>query len=157
MSTFRGMEDGFPDAGQQAVLEHLRCGAASAPGLAIKAAGSADAQAAAFSYRLGGKIHSKAAMGTLSLAGLGVVAAGAAKTAFLAINAAGTVTLVAASPDTEGVTRIPEPAAGTCLFGAVTVANGSAAAFTAGTTALDAAGLAVTYSGLSGVVPGDAL
>ena len=107
MSTFRGMEDGFPDAGQQAVLEHLRCGAASAPGLAIKAAG--------------------------------------------------TVTLVAVSPDTEGVTRIPEPAAGTCLFGAVTVANGSAAAFTAGTTVLDAAGLAVTYSGLSGVVPGEAL
>jgi len=157
MSTFRGMEDGFPDAGQQTVLDYLRSGATSAPGLAIKAAGNADAQAAAFSYRLSGKIYAKAAIAALSLAGLGVVPAGAARTAFLAINAAGTVAVVVASPDADGVTRIPEPAAGACLFGAVKVSNGSASAFTAGATALDAAGLTVTYSGLSGVVPGEAL
>lgn len=153
----RGILDGFPQAEQEAVLQYLRSGAATAPGLAIKAAGNADAKADAFSFRLGGKCFSKAATATLSLAGLGVIAAGSAKTAFLVIDAAGAVTLVAVAPDGDGVTRVPEPAAGTCLFGAVKVANGSGAAFTAGTTALDAAGLTVTYYGLSGAVPGEAL
>uniref|UniRef100_I2Q1E1 Uncharacterized protein n=1 Tax=Desulfovibrio sp. U5L TaxID=596152 RepID=I2Q1E1_9BACT len=153
----RGIIDGFPMSEQVGVLQYLRSGAASAPGLAIKAAGNADAKTDAFSFRLGGKVYSKAALATLSLAGLGVVAAGGKKTAFLAIDATGTVTLVAVAPDGDGVTTVPEPTAGTCLFGAVTVANGSAAAFTAGTTLLDAAGLTVTYTGLSGIVPGEAL
>lgn len=152
-----GMTDGFPVAGQQEALEYLRSGGASNPGLAIKAGGSADAKADAFSYRIGGKIYGKAAIATQSLAGLGTVAAGATKTAFLAIDAAGTVSLLTASPESDGATRIPEPVAGTCLFGAVRVSNASASAFVAGTTALDAAGLTVTYFGLSGAVPGEAL
>lgn len=153
----QGFFKAFPSAAAAGVLEALRDGAKSDPGLAIKAAGSADAKTAAFAYGLGGKIYSKAAMATLSLAALGAIAAGTTKTAFLTITADGTVGVVVVSPDDDGVTTIPLPGDGRCLFGAVTVANGSGASFTAGTTVLDAAGLTVTYSALSGSVPGEAL
>lgn len=155
--SLEGMFRGFASMAETAVLEFLRAGAVSAPGLAIKAAGNADASSGAFSYRMGGRVYSKAAIATLSLAALGTVASGAKKTAFLSINAAGTVAITVVSADSYGLTAVPEPAADTCFWGAITVANGSASAFVAGTTALDAAGLTVTYTGLSGVVPGESL
>ncbi|BAH75995.1 hypothetical protein [Solidesulfovibrio magneticus] len=155
--SLQGFFKGFPSEAAAAVLEASRDGAASDPGLSIKAAGSADAMTSGFSFRLGGRIYSKAAIATLSLAALGAVAAGGSRTAFITIKADGTVAVAVVSPDSHGVVRIPKPAAGSCLLGAVTVANGSGATFTAGVTALDAAGLTVTYVGLSGCVPGEAL
>ena len=152
-----GLSDGFPNAAQQAILGHLRSGAMTSPGLAIKAAGSPDAQAGAFAYGIDGRCYSKAAQATLSLSGLGTIAAGGRRTAFLTVTAGGVVGLIAVSPDANGVTTLPEPAKDACLWGAVTVANGSSAAYVAGTTALDAAGLTVSWLGLSGVVPGEAL
>ena len=155
--SLQGFFKGFPSEAAAAVLEASRDGAASNPGLAIKAAGSPDAKTEGFSFKLGGRIFSKASIATLSLATLGAVVAGASKTAFLTITADGTVGAVVVSPNSDGVTVIPKPAAGCCLFGAVTVANHSGSVFTAGTTALDAVGLTVTYIGLSGCVPGEVL
>jgi len=152
-----GMIDGFPRADQVVVLGYLRSGAMTAPGLGIKAAGSADALAAAFSYAINGKLGSKAAQATLSLAGLGTVAAGATKTAFLTITTNGTVSVVGVTADGDGETEIPEPDDGACLWGAVTVANASTSEFVAGTTALDATNITVTYASLFGAVPGDTL
>jgi len=151
----RGLYDGFPEAEQAGALQYLRSGATTTPGLAIKAAGSPDVQAAAFSYCLGGKLYAKAAQATLSLAALGTVSAGATKTAFLGIDKGGAVTVVGVAA-VNGVTTVPEPADGVCWFGAIMVTT-TTAACVAGTTALDAAGLTVTYIGLSGIVPGDIL
>lgn len=153
----QGLFKGFPSEGAAAVLEAMRSGATTDPGLAIKAAGSADAKTAEFSFRLGGRVYSKALIATLSLAALGAVAVGATKAVFFSVTADGTVGVTVVSPNVDGDVLVPEPAAGACLFGAVTVSNGSGSAFVAGTTALDAAGLTVGYIGLSGATPGEAL
>jgi len=152
----RGLCDGFPVAGQMAVLEHMRSGAVTTPGLAIAAAGNAAAKASAFSYRIDGKIHDKTAQATIALTNLGSLGTKSSGAAFLSINANGDVAVEAVTTDEAGAIRVPEPEAGYCLFGAVQVAT-SNATFTGGTTALDASGITTTYHNLSGMIPGEPL
>jgi len=152
-----GLFDGFPNAEQVAALAFLRNGPVDSPGLAISAASSPAPKAGAFSYRIDGKIYAKAAQATIALTTGGSVAAGATGAYFLSLDAAGDLAVTLATADSNGAIAVPTPAAGYAFFGAVKVANGSGAAFTAGTTALDATGITATYFNLAGIVPGETL
>jgi len=149
--------DGFPNAEQVATLEYLRNGPVDSPGLAISAASSPAPKAGAFSYRIAGRIYAKAAQATIALTTGGSVAAGGQGAYFLSLDAAGDLAVTLVTADSDGDITVPTPAAGYAAFGAVKVANGSGAAFVAGTTALDAAGITATYVNLAGIVPGETL
>jgi hypothetical protein len=153
----RTFTDAFPNEQQAALLGFMRDGPIGPPGLAIAAGASPAVKASAFDYRINGRIFGKAAQAAVSLANLGVVAAGKSSAAFLAIDAAGNVTVSAVAPDEGNDIVVPDPGSGACLFGAVNVSNGGATAFTGGTTALDAADITVIYHNLSGVIPGESL
>lgn len=153
--SMKGILKGFPEEGKKAVLDYLRAGSLTSPGLAIAEASSPAAKASGFSYRIDGQIHAKAAQDTIVLTAL-TVPSDTAGAAFLFIDASGTVAVEAVAANDGGDIFVPEPDDGYCLFGAVKVAA-SNASFTGGTTALDATGITATFANLSGAVPGDVL
>lgn len=78
----------------------------------------------------------------------------------MCVDSGGNVTSVQGTPvSTAALTAgtatldIPEPTANTCPFGAVKIATASAATFTPGTTALDAANITETYYDFAGGLP----
>lgn len=134
--------------GFNALVRRARSVCLSNPGLAISAASSPTVKAVnAFSATAGGVLVTKPA-NTAMAALPGVLAT--AKSAAYAFYVDGTGTLscskTADSVDAPtAVSLIPSPPVDTAQLGFVTVTNTSGAGFTGGTTALDAAGIAVVY------------
>lgn len=145
--------------------------------LAINAGGAATVRSTgAISYTVGGVYSTKAALSAQAITvthrfdGKPVTAADTAYVQpinttvvyVLALNAAGTVAVVQGTFAGQQVTYgsdlskivtagggVPQLPAGHTAIGAIKVATDGVATFTAGTTALDAAGLTVTYFDLA--------
>lgn len=124
--------------------------------LAIKAASNADAKTtAAIPFAVAGKLYSLAATATLDLStatyatgGSLVLAVGETADLFCMVDAAGALTYYLVRDD-----EIWEPLDTVATFGQITITNGSASAFTVGTTPLDTALVTTVYSNLM-VYPG---
>lgn len=134
--------------GFNALVRRARSVCLSNPGLAINAASSPTVKAVnAFSATAGGVLVIKAA--NTAMAALAGTLATAKSAAFVFyIDGTGTLSSFKTADAVDAPTAvglIPSPPADTAQLGFITVTNTSGAGFIGGTTALDAAGIAVTY------------
>ena len=142
------------------LLELMRNKCESACGLAIKAAGNADAKtASAIAFCIGGKFYSLAAQATLDLSALcpGTIATGTSAGVFFFVNAAGTVTASLVSADSAGAIACPDFGLTKVCFGSIKIANASGSTFTVGTTALDVSNVTTSYSDHNVMMPGQTI
>jgi hypothetical protein len=123
----------------------------SAPTLAI-GSNKDDVASAAFTYTINGIQYQKTAVTTGTGPGATVVPEDTYGAVAFDIDAAGTITAVDAAANATGyataalaIAGLPAAAATKCRMGWITVI-GTAAAFTLGTTLLDAANTAVTFN-----------
>lgn len=119
--------------------------------------------AAAVDFSVGGIMYTKAATAEFDLSALGVLneqgevlaalssqAAAKDRIYLLVLNAAGTCGIIQGAAVATGTTcKCPGTPPGYAPFAAVKVVNGTASAFTFGTTSLGTSGLTVTYVDLA--------
>lgn len=119
--------------------------------------------AAAVAYSVGGVMYSKAAQTEIDLSALGVIdesgttkaivaqSAGTTRCYLLVLNSAGTIKIVQITGvlPASSSSDCPGCPAGYAPFGAVKIVNGTASAFTFGTTSKTTAGITPTYTDLA--------